>query len=96
MSEMECRSISERATRSYPERSRAPKATRWSTKSSHRAAQSLRRGCGEFRALLRSPELEREARRTFEATGAERRKAQPARIGEPNTPRQKPTPQHDK
>ncbi|KAF3590116.1 hypothetical protein F2Q69_00028772 [Brassica cretica] len=76
-------------TQSYPERSRAPKATRWSTKSSNQAAQSSRRGCGEFRGLLRSPEHEGEARRTFQATGAERLEAQPARIGEPHPPRRK-------
>ncbi|KAF3520389.1 hypothetical protein DY000_02060320 [Brassica cretica] len=86
---------SKRATRSYPKRSRAPKATRWSTNSSNRAAQCSRRGCGESRALLISQELEGEARRTFQATGAERREPQPARIREPNPLRRKPSPQHD-
>ncbi|KAF2563970.1 hypothetical protein F2Q70_00017399 [Brassica cretica] len=57
--------LSERATRSYPERSRAPKATRWSTKSSNRAAQSARRGCGESRALLISPEVKEKLDENF-------------------------------
>ncbi|KAF2570480.1 hypothetical protein F2Q70_00002799 [Brassica cretica] len=77
---------------SYPKRSRTPKATRWSTKSSTQAAQGSRRCCGESRALLRSPKLERIARRTFQAAGAERREAQPTRIGEPYPPRGKPSP----
>ncbi|KAF3574327.1 hypothetical protein F2Q69_00058469 [Brassica cretica] len=76
-----------RATRSYPERIRAPKATRRYPKPSNRAKQSSSRSYGESRALFRSLELEGEARRTLQATGAERRKAQPARIGESKPPR---------
>ena len=40
--------------------------------------------------------LVREARRTFQAAGAEPQEAQPAQIGEPCPPRRKSTPQYGK
>ncbi|KAF2540243.1 hypothetical protein F2Q68_00031001 [Brassica cretica] len=80
----------------YSKRSRALKATRRYTKPSDQAKQSSNRGYGEFRALLGSPELEGEARRTLQASGAKRRKAHPARIEESKPPRREPSPQYGK
>ncbi|KAF3512869.1 hypothetical protein F2Q69_00005800 [Brassica cretica] len=48
----------------------------------------------EPRALLKSLELKGEGQRTLQAAGAERRIAQPTRIGESEPPRREPSPQH--
>ena len=46
--------------------------------------------------VTENPELEGEARRTLQASGAKRRKAHPARIGESKPPRREPSPQYGK
>ncbi|KAF2536088.1 hypothetical protein F2Q68_00020627 [Brassica cretica] len=75
---------------SYPKRSRTPEENRRSARSSNRVASNS--GRDQSRAFLGVPDPKGKAQRALQATGAERREAQLARIGEFYPPRREPSP----